>query len=191
MNPLLKERVLLVLALLLCAVVVFLAVWETPDLIPMGIVYSDIPSTGDNTVAGTLAAEDDRTAGSVSAPSGPDGGTSGSAGGEYYAACRCGWAGEHQHSVAGGSNAATGYRGGSGPTDFGLSGYARRLFLDRRIDECQRDWGKAVQCRPGFYHRELTRLLLSAGRLQYISLIGNIAEGLRCTGLLASCSSAG
>ncbi len=75
MNPLLKERVLLVLALLLCAVVVFLAVWETPDLIPMGIVYSDIPSTGDNTVAGTLAAEDDRTAGSVSAPSRPSGRT--------------------------------------------------------------------------------------------------------------------
>ncbi len=45
MNTLMKERVLLVLALLLCLATVLLAVWEAPDLSPMGVVYSDAAQT--------------------------------------------------------------------------------------------------------------------------------------------------
>lgn len=45
MNVLTKERILLVLALILCAATVLLAAWEAPDLLPMGVVYSDHPSS--------------------------------------------------------------------------------------------------------------------------------------------------
>ncbi len=41
MSELLKERVLLVLALLLCIAVSLLAVSEAPDLSPVGIIYAD------------------------------------------------------------------------------------------------------------------------------------------------------
>ena len=44
MNELFRERVLVVLALLLCVAAALLAVWETPELSPQGIVYTDTTS---------------------------------------------------------------------------------------------------------------------------------------------------
>ncbi|MDD3693354.1 MAG: helix-hairpin-helix domain-containing protein [Oscillospiraceae bacterium] len=41
MSELLKERILVVLALLLCVAVSLLAASEAPDLSPVGIIYSD------------------------------------------------------------------------------------------------------------------------------------------------------
>ena len=41
MNDLLKERVLLILALLLCIAVVLLSVWQTPEFAPVSVAYTD------------------------------------------------------------------------------------------------------------------------------------------------------
>lgn len=45
MSELLKERVLVILALLLCVATVLLAVWEAPDMLPKATVYTE-PSAG-------------------------------------------------------------------------------------------------------------------------------------------------
>ena len=63
MNMLMKERILLVLALVLCAATVLLAVWEAPEWAPIGVVYSEPVSSGEAGANGTdtLSAADGTT----------------------------------------------------------------------------------------------------------------------------------
>ncbi|MDD2361746.1 MAG: helix-hairpin-helix domain-containing protein [Oscillospiraceae bacterium] len=41
MSELSKERVLVILALLLCVAVILLGAWDAPELSPIGVIYSD------------------------------------------------------------------------------------------------------------------------------------------------------
>lgn len=41
MSELLKERVLVILALLICVVVILLGAWDAPELSPIGVIYSN------------------------------------------------------------------------------------------------------------------------------------------------------
>ena len=51
MSELLKERLLVALALLLCTVTVLLAVWETPDILPKATVYTESSAASTRTAA--------------------------------------------------------------------------------------------------------------------------------------------
>lgn len=58
MSDSIKEKVLLALAVILCVSVSLLGVWGTPDIAPMGVVYSDTPSTSASGASTTGAAAD-------------------------------------------------------------------------------------------------------------------------------------
>lgn len=47
MSDLVKERVLVILALLLCLAVSLLGAWDAPELSPIGVVYSDTENLSD------------------------------------------------------------------------------------------------------------------------------------------------
>lgn len=59
MSDSIKEKVLIALAMILCVSVSLLGVWGTPDIAPMGVVYSDATSTSASgaSITGAAAAQ--------------------------------------------------------------------------------------------------------------------------------------
>lgn len=68
MSDLIKERILIILAVLLCVAVSLLGVWQSPDISPMGVLYSETTTAPINvTVTNTFAANADSQIGTMSA----------------------------------------------------------------------------------------------------------------------------